>query len=112
MSERNLTKAEQGIINGGTFQIGVTEESWIQNEANLWINIIKGGSTYFFPSEIGMNITIGGQTYSILDYAKGTGSFSLASFNMADISWLLAGFTTTTLSAGFGLTAGAVSSTR
>ncbi|MHA1913418.1 MAG: DUF2341 domain-containing protein [Promethearchaeota archaeon] len=77
----NLTKSEQGISNGGTFQIGVTEDSWMQNEAILWINTIKGGSTYFFPSEVAMNITIEGQTFPILDIAQGSGSFSLAGFN-------------------------------
>ncbi|MBA7539449.1 hypothetical protein ES705_31728 [subsurface metagenome] len=42
-----------------------------------------------------------------------TGVFSvLASFKISDISSLLAGFTTTTLSVGLGLTAKAVSSTR
>ncbi|MHA2184239.1 MAG: hypothetical protein ACXAAI_04490, partial [Promethearchaeota archaeon] len=81
----NITKSVQGISNGGTFQIGATDGSWKQNEAELLINTIKGGSTYYFPSEVAMNITIGGQTYTIIDVAQGTGSFSLTGFSKNQI---------------------------
>jgi hypothetical protein len=77
----NLTKAEQGINNGGLFQISADESGWAEQEAFLWVTGIRIGSNYFLPSEVAMTITIGGQTYSISDYGIGTGSFSLTGFN-------------------------------
>ncbi|MHA1933449.1 MAG: hypothetical protein ACW96X_12970, partial [Promethearchaeota archaeon] len=76
----NLSKTSQGITNGGTFQLSANENSWHENEAVLWITGIKSGSTYLNPSDRSMTITIGGQTYNILDYSLGNGRFSLAGF--------------------------------
>jgi hypothetical protein len=81
----NLTKTEQGISNGGTFQVSANENSWTEGEAILWVNGIKSGSTYYFPSEVAMNITIGVQKYSISDFSKGTGSISLIGFSKNQI---------------------------
>jgi hypothetical protein len=81
----NITTSEQGISNGGTFQVSANENSWTEGEAILWINGIKSGSTYYFPSEVAMNITIGVQTYSIPDFSKGRGSISLIGFSKNQI---------------------------
>ncbi|MFX0083042.1 MAG: DUF2341 domain-containing protein [Candidatus Hodarchaeota archaeon] len=81
----NLTKTEQGVSNGGLFQIDLSQNSWTNQEAILWITNIKDGSNYYFPSEVGMNITIGSQTYSISDFARGTGKISLKGFNINQI---------------------------
>ncbi|MHA1913417.1 MAG: DUF2341 domain-containing protein [Promethearchaeota archaeon] len=81
----NRTQSEQGISNGGTFQVNAVETSWVEHDSKLWITGIKSGSTYLFPSEIAMNITIGSQTYSISDSSRGIGSFSLAGFSKNQI---------------------------
>ncbi|MFX1239761.1 MAG: DUF2341 domain-containing protein [Promethearchaeota archaeon] len=77
----NCTKTERGITNGGLFQISAFGSSWSEHEAILWIKSIKSGPTYYFPSEIAMNITIGGQKFSISDYASGIGTLSLSGFS-------------------------------
>ncbi|MFX0005701.1 MAG: DUF2341 domain-containing protein, partial [Candidatus Hermodarchaeota archaeon] len=77
----NCTKTERGITNGGSFQISASGSNWSEHEAILWIKNIKSGPTYYFPSEIAMNITIGGQKYSISDYASGIGTLSLSGFS-------------------------------
>ncbi|MFW9972203.1 MAG: DUF2341 domain-containing protein, partial [Candidatus Odinarchaeota archaeon] len=77
----NRTTTEQGITNGGSFQISAAENSWSEYEEVLWVKNIKSGSNYFFPSELAMTITIGGQQYNISDYALGTGTLSLSGFS-------------------------------
>ncbi|MFW9819510.1 MAG: LamG domain-containing protein [Candidatus Thorarchaeota archaeon] len=77
----NCTKVERGITNGGSFQMSASGSDWRGLEATLWVKSIKSGSNYYFPSEIAMNITIGGQKYSIFDYALGIGTFSLSGFS-------------------------------
>ncbi|MFX1379877.1 MAG: DUF2341 domain-containing protein [Promethearchaeota archaeon] len=81
----NCTRTERGITNGGSLQISATESSWKEDESILWVKSIKSGSNYFFPSEVAMNITIGGQKYSISDYSSGTGTFSLTGFSKAQL---------------------------
>ncbi|MFW9877355.1 MAG: hypothetical protein ACFFG0_30060, partial [Candidatus Thorarchaeota archaeon] len=81
----NLTKVEQGVSNGGSFQVSATESSWVEQEKILWVTGIRSGSTYIFPSDVAMSITIGSQVYSISDYATGTGSISLIGFNKNQI---------------------------
>jgi hypothetical protein len=81
----NFTSTNQGTSNGGIFQLSANENSWSENEAVLWVTGIKSGSTYLNPSDVSMTITIGGQTYSILDYSLGIGKFSLAGFTKNQI---------------------------
>ncbi|MHA1985330.1 MAG: DUF2341 domain-containing protein [Promethearchaeota archaeon] len=81
----NVSKSTQGIINGGIFQLNVNEDSWDENEANLWVSGIKSGLTYLNPSDVSMNITIGGQTYDIMDHSQGIGKFSLTGFTKNQI---------------------------
>lgn len=81
----NYTKTEHGINNGGIFQVSVVESSWTENEAMLWVQSIRSGSNYYFPSELAMNITIGALKYSISDYNQGTGAFALAGFSKDQI---------------------------
>ncbi|MFW9828558.1 MAG: hypothetical protein ACFFEY_13285, partial [Candidatus Thorarchaeota archaeon] len=81
----NLTKTQSGVSNGGLFQIGVVENNWNEQELALWIKSIKNGSSYFFPSELAMSITIGGQQYNISDYSLGIGRFSLMGFSKEQI---------------------------
>ncbi len=73
----NFTSAKQGIANGGIFQLSANENSWTEQEADLWITGIKTGLTYVYPSDVGMSITIGGQSYSIYDYSLGVGKISI-----------------------------------
>ncbi|MFX1428967.1 MAG: DUF2341 domain-containing protein [Promethearchaeota archaeon] len=77
----NCTITDKEISNGGQFQVSAAESSWNEQEAILWVKNIKSGLNYFFPSELAMNITIGGQKYSLSDYALGTGMFSLLGFS-------------------------------
>ncbi|MFX0167127.1 MAG: DUF2341 domain-containing protein [Candidatus Hodarchaeota archaeon] len=81
----NLTKTEQGVNNGGIFQVSAVESSWAEHEAFLWVKAIRSGLNYFFPSDVNMNITIGSQTYSIEDHGTGTGRFSLTGFTKNQI---------------------------
>jgi hypothetical protein len=76
----NFTSTKQGITDGGIFQLSAVDNSWKEQEAFLWITSITNGITYFFPSNLDMNITIGSQTYSISDNTLGVGRFSLAGF--------------------------------
>ncbi|MFX1438505.1 MAG: hypothetical protein ACFFAA_15110 [Promethearchaeota archaeon] len=77
----NRTISDKGITNGGLFQVNAGESSWSEHEAILWVKSIKSGSNYFFPSQLAMNITIGGQKFSVSNYALGTGMFSLSGFS-------------------------------
>ncbi|MFW9877791.1 MAG: DUF2341 domain-containing protein, partial [Candidatus Thorarchaeota archaeon] len=76
----NLTKTSS-INNGSLFRINAVEDSWNEKDAKLWINGINDGFSYYLPSDLAMNITIGGQTYNINDYSQGIGIFSLSGFN-------------------------------
>ncbi|MFW9824160.1 MAG: hypothetical protein ACFFE4_14545 [Candidatus Thorarchaeota archaeon] len=73
----NFTVSQQGIANGAMIQLSAIENSWNEDQSTLWITGIKSGSTYFYPSDVSMSITIGGQTYSISDYGLGVGKVSL-----------------------------------
>ena len=75
----NLPKTE--LNNGGTFQVSVTAEDWIEDPATLLISEISDGIGYYLPSELAMNITIGGTPYSISDVITGEGMFSLEGLN-------------------------------
>ncbi|MFW9822965.1 MAG: DUF2341 domain-containing protein [Candidatus Thorarchaeota archaeon] len=81
----NISETSQGITYGGTFQLSANENSWNENEPFLRVNGINNGATYFYPSDISMTITIGGQTYNILDYSQGNGRFSLSGFTKNQI---------------------------
>ncbi|MHA2183030.1 MAG: hypothetical protein ACXAAH_16555, partial [Promethearchaeota archaeon] len=86
----NFTSSKQGIASGGSFQLNANENSWEDQESYLWITGIQNGSTYLYPSDVGMSITIGSQTYSILDYGLGVGRVSIqgltiSQFYQADI---------------------------
>ncbi len=77
----NMSIRDMNIINGGSFQVRVVEKYLIDEEATLWIKDIFNGTKYFLPSELAMNITIGGQTYSISDTPRGEGIFLLNGFS-------------------------------
>ncbi|MFW9902617.1 MAG: hypothetical protein ACFFDY_15220, partial [Candidatus Thorarchaeota archaeon] len=76
----NLTTIDSDILNGGMFEINAVESSWVDTGAILWVEGIKAGSTYYFPSDVAMNITIGQTVYSISDYSLAKGIFSLVGF--------------------------------
>ncbi len=73
----STTISKQDLPNGGEFNIVFTS-NFDDQGTELLISKINNGSHYFFPSELAMNITIGGQTYSISDTLQGEGTFSLA----------------------------------
>ncbi|MFX1324090.1 MAG: DUF2341 domain-containing protein [Promethearchaeota archaeon] len=73
----NISYIQQSISNGGTCQITLEGNDWKEDYAKLLINNIKSGNDYLYPSEVGMNITIGGQTYTISNTLPGQGTFSL-----------------------------------
>ncbi|MFW9773733.1 MAG: DUF2341 domain-containing protein, partial [Candidatus Thorarchaeota archaeon] len=81
----NFTQSNQGITDGGTFQLSAVENSWEEQESFLWINSITNGITYFYPSDVDMNIIIGGQTYGVSDYSFGIGRFSVSGFTKNQI---------------------------
>jgi len=80
-----LSKIEENIINGGIFEIDLSEVGWIKESATLWIKGISNGSSDFLPSDVGMNMTIGGIPYMISDSAIGEGTVSLMNFNNNEI---------------------------
>ena len=82
-----ISKVKENIINGGIFEIGISEIGWIeaQESATLWVRGINNGSADFLPSEVGMNMTIGGIPYTISDAALGEGTVSLINFNKNEI---------------------------
>ncbi|GAH04286.1 unnamed protein product, partial [marine sediment metagenome] len=71
---------KQNISKGGKFIVSASEKNWIEKYSTLSLTGIYNGSDYFFPSELAMNITIGGVKFSISDTLFG-GTFSLASLN-------------------------------
>ncbi|MFW9774025.1 MAG: hypothetical protein ACFFEO_17870, partial [Candidatus Thorarchaeota archaeon] len=73
----NISYIQQSIPNGGSCQITLENIDWKEDYAKLLINNIKSGSDYLYPSQVGMNITIGGQTYSVSNTLPGQGTFSL-----------------------------------
>ncbi|KKN45819.1 hypothetical protein LCGC14_0679240 [marine sediment metagenome] len=82
-----VSKVKENIINGGIFEIGISEIGWVevQESATLWVRGINNGSADFLPSDVGMNMTIGGIPYTISDAALGEGTVSLLSFNKNEI---------------------------
>ncbi|MHA2393803.1 MAG: DUF2341 domain-containing protein [Promethearchaeota archaeon] len=77
----NISYTRKGIPNGGICQLSLNNDDWEETYVKLLINSIKSGSQYLSPSQVGMNITIGGQTYLISDTLPGQGTFSLSSFD-------------------------------
>ncbi|MHA2129263.1 MAG: DUF2341 domain-containing protein, partial [Promethearchaeota archaeon] len=80
----NSSIIQQNISNGGNFVVSSSENSWIVDYSTLSITGIYDGIDYFFPSELAMNITIGGLKYSVSDTLFG-GSFSLDSYSIDKI---------------------------
>ncbi|MFX1457228.1 MAG: DUF2341 domain-containing protein [Promethearchaeota archaeon] len=76
----NISDIQENIPNGGSYQLGLTDD-WEDSYAVLLINNINNQIQYFSPSEVAMNITIGGQTYSVSNTLPGQGIVSLASLN-------------------------------
>ncbi len=70
---------ERGVSNGGEFSI-VFNNNFEDQGSFLLIKEITDGIDYFYPSELAMNITIGGQTYSISNTLQGEGSLFLGGF--------------------------------
>ncbi|MFX0082020.1 MAG: DUF2341 domain-containing protein, partial [Candidatus Hodarchaeota archaeon] len=77
----NISYTQSNVPNGGTYQLGLNNNDWKETFAKLLINGIKSGNQYLFPSEVAMNITIGGQTFQISNTLLGQGTFSLSGFN-------------------------------
>ncbi|MHA1884511.1 MAG: LamG-like jellyroll fold domain-containing protein, partial [Promethearchaeota archaeon] len=73
----NITEQQQNIVNGGSFLLSLNDNEWNDNYAQLLINGIKNGSQYFLPSQVAMNITIGGDTFQISNTLIGQGTLSL-----------------------------------
>ncbi|MHA2325773.1 MAG: hypothetical protein ACXACB_10255, partial [Promethearchaeota archaeon] len=96
----NFTKADYGISNGGTFQINAGYINWSDTGAVLKITGIRDQSNYYLPSELAMNITIGGQEFSISDDTIGKGTFSLTGYTKEQ---LLFAVIETTIPANFSL---------
>ncbi|MFX1448891.1 MAG: hypothetical protein ACFFCG_12315, partial [Promethearchaeota archaeon] len=81
----NFTFIKQGVTNGGKIQLSANDNSWNEQETYLWVMGITNGISYFSPSNLGMNITVGSQTYSISDYALGIGRISIANLTKNQI---------------------------
>ncbi|MHA2281741.1 MAG: LamG-like jellyroll fold domain-containing protein [Promethearchaeota archaeon] len=80
LETNNITDIQKNIPNGGSYQLGLTD-NWDESYAVLLINNINNQIQYFSPSEIAMNITIGGQTYSVSNTLPGQGIVSLTGLN-------------------------------
>ncbi len=76
----SMTIIEDDFSNGGEFSL-VFPDNFEDQGSFLIIKDITDGIDYFFPSELAMNITIGGQTYSISNTLQGEGSFFLGGFS-------------------------------
>ncbi len=76
----SVTIIEHDFSNGEEFSI-VFNNNFDDQGTFLIIKDITDGIDYFFPSELAMNITIGGQTYSISNTLQGEGSFFLGGFS-------------------------------
>jgi hypothetical protein len=81
LEELNSLITMNNVNNGGLLQINVIDGGWTENYAMLNINGINNGISYFLPSELAMSITIGGQTFSIVDLSRGYGTFSLEGYS-------------------------------
>ncbi|MFW9772156.1 MAG: LamG-like jellyroll fold domain-containing protein [Candidatus Thorarchaeota archaeon] len=60
-------------------QVSAIESDWTENLAEFIITDIYDGIKYVTPSEVAMNITIGGQPYSIMQNVEGEGIISIGS---------------------------------
>ncbi|MFW9828356.1 MAG: DUF2341 domain-containing protein [Candidatus Thorarchaeota archaeon] len=76
----NISDIQKNIPNGGSYQLALTND-WEDSYAVLLIKDINNQIQYFSPSEVAMNITIGGQTYSVSNTLPGQGILSLVSLN-------------------------------
>ncbi|MHA2276434.1 MAG: hypothetical protein ACXAC2_11725 [Candidatus Kariarchaeaceae archaeon] len=86
METLNVSDIQKNIPNGGSYQLGLaTYNNWDEKYAVLLINGINNQIQYFSPSEVAMNITIGGQTYSVSNTLPGQGIFSLTGLNKDSI---------------------------
>jgi hypothetical protein len=81
LEEFNSSLTRMNVNNGGFIQISVIENSWLEQNAELNVNGITNGISYFLPSELAMSISIGGQIFSIVDLSRGYGTFSLTGFD-------------------------------
>jgi len=81
----NSSETFHNIDKDSEIQISVVESSWMDNGAKLLINGIWNGTDYFLPSDVEMNITINGITYTSISDVKGNGEFSLNGFNKNQI---------------------------
>jgi len=77
----NISDIQKNVPNGASYQLGVNDNNWKEKYAVLLVNGINNKVQYFSPSDVAMNITIEGQTYSIHDTLPGQGLFSLNGFN-------------------------------
>ncbi|MHA2120212.1 MAG: DUF2341 domain-containing protein [Promethearchaeota archaeon] len=77
----NITNHQHNIANGGIYYLSLNDNEWEAKFAQLLINEIKNGSQYFLPTQVAMNITIGGQTFQISNTLIGQGTFSLEFLN-------------------------------
>jgi hypothetical protein len=77
----NISDIQKNIPNGGSYQLGLTDNNWDESYAVLLINGVNNKIQYFSPSEVAMNITIGGQTYSVINTLPGQGIVSLTGLN-------------------------------
>ncbi|MFX1395385.1 MAG: hypothetical protein ACFFAH_17760, partial [Promethearchaeota archaeon] len=85
----NFSESVQDFISGSVFQIRPpdNENHHINKDATLYLNDIKNQlGDNIFPSEVEMNIVIGGVIYEILDnQVKGFGMFQLNQFEKSVI---------------------------
>ncbi|MBY8985798.1 MAG: DUF2341 domain-containing protein [Candidatus Lokiarchaeota archaeon] len=81
----NSTITMQDVSNGGIFPVTPLENGWDDNNAYLSIKSINNGVSYFYPTDISMQIIIGGNIYIISDISLGVGFFSLESFTKNEI---------------------------
>jgi hypothetical protein len=76
----SITVIKPGVSNGGDFSLTFNNNFEDQGTL-LLIENINDGIHYFYPSELAMNITIGGQPFSISNGLQGEGSFFLGGFD-------------------------------
>jgi hypothetical protein len=81
----NSVETFHSIEKNSNIQISVIKNNLKDNGAILSINDICNGTDYFLPSELEMNITINGITYTEIYDVKGNGEFSLSGFNKDQI---------------------------
>jgi hypothetical protein len=81
----NSIESFQNIEKNSNIQIDIITNNLMDNGAILSINDIWNGTDYFVPSDLEMNITINGITYTNIYDVKGNGEFSLLGFNKDQI---------------------------